>query len=82
MRYAPRAPRVVHERARGRLRRSRHSGVYELGDAVDPVIVARLSWAVAQQLVCHEQGSTWVWRSPALRGGARVLGRHKVLHEK
>ena len=66
---------MVHQRARGRCCCSRHGGVDELGDAVDPVIKARLRWAVAQQLVRHEQSSTRVRSGSALRGSAWVPGR-------
>jgi hypothetical protein len=76
VRYASCAPsRMVHQRARGRCCCSRHGGVDELGDAVDPVIEARLRWAVAQQLVRHEQSSTRVRSGSALRGSAWVPGR-------
>ena len=74
--YTPGAPsRVVHQRARGCSCCSRHSGVDELGDAVDPVVEACLRWAVAQQLICHEKSRARVWSSPALRRSAWVPGR-------
>ena len=74
MRYVPSASGVVHQGARAHWRRSwcswNGSGVDELLEAPEPVVVARLRGAVAQQLLRHQQRGGWAGRYLAHGGGA------------
>ena len=58
-------------RARQRVGRCRGApcGADELGDAVEPVLVEVVDWAVAQELVRHEE------RGPRVHGSATCMGR-------
>ena len=64
-------------------------GADELGDAVQPVLVEVVDWAVAQELACHEQRGLrvrgrvtsvvrWAGRSQQRGGGAAIPSHRRV----